>query len=69
MNDGLWECRVNFENFWGQKLVNALRAIHKFICSDEEIGEITEENLENGEKRSKSDWFISRRQKEFREDD
>jgi hypothetical protein len=69
MNDALWECRMNFENFWGQKLVNAMRAIHKFISSGEEVGEVSEENKENGEKRNKSDWFISRRQKEFREDD
>jgi len=69
MNDALWECRLNFENYWGQKLVNALRAIHKFICSDEEIGEIREGKNENDEKRNKSDWFISRRQKEFREED
>jgi hypothetical protein len=69
MNDALWECRMNFENHWGQKLVNALRAIHKFICSGEEPDEITEENKENVENRNKSDWFISRRQKEFREED
>lgn len=69
MNDALWECRMNFENYWGQKLVNALRAIHKFICSGEEIGMIREENKENGDNRNKSEWFISRRQKEFREGD
>jgi len=69
MNDALWECRMNFENYWGQKLVNALRAIHKFIVSGEEIGEINEEDFKNGEKKNKSDWFISRRQKEFRKDD
>ena len=27
MNDALWECKMNFENFWGQKLVNSMRAI------------------------------------------
>lgn len=68
MNDALWECRMNFENYWGQKLVNALRAIHMFICSGEEIEEISQENKEDGKKRNKSDWFISRRQKEFREE-
>ena len=69
MNDALWECRMNFENYWGQKLVNALRAIHKFICSGETINE--EDSLQSSEddKRDKSDWFISKRQKEFREDD
>jgi len=68
MNDALWECRNNFENFWGQKLVNALRAIHKFITSGEEISETGEENKKKVDDRNKSDWFISRRQKEFRED-
>ena len=29
MNDALWECRNNFEQYWGQKLVNGLRAIHQ----------------------------------------
>jgi hypothetical protein len=67
MNDALWECRMSFENYWGQKLVNALRAIHMFICSGEEIGEISEENKENDKKRNQSDWFISRRQREFGE--
>jgi hypothetical protein len=69
MNDALWECRMNFENFWGQKLVNSLRAIHKFIYSGESIGEAVEKKDDNVESRNKSDWFISRRQKEFREED
>jgi hypothetical protein len=69
MNDAIWECRMNFENYWGQKLVNALRAIHRFITSGEEIDYSKEEKKVNGEKRNKSDWFISRRQKEFREED
>ena len=69
MNDAVWECRNNFENYWGQKLVNALRAIHKFISSGEEIGEVSEDNRKNIENRNKSDWFISRRQKEYGEED
>lgn len=68
MNDAVWECRLNFETFWGQKLVNAMRAIHKFIYSGEEIGKIEEDNNENDENRNTSDWFISRRQKDLRGD-
>lgn len=67
MNDALWECRLNFENYWGQKLVNALRAIHKFIYSGEEISEVDDENDENDEKGERSEWFIAKRQKEFRD--
>jgi hypothetical protein len=66
MNDAVWECRMNFENFWGQKLVNSMRAIHKFIYSGEEIGKVEKKN--DDENRNTADWFITRRQKEFRGD-
>lgn len=66
MNDALWECRMNFENFWGQKLVNAMRAIHKFIYSGEEIGKVEKDIAQDDMKRDTSDWFITRRQNDFR---
>lgn len=67
MNDAVWECKLNFEDYWGQKLVNSLKAIHKFIYSGEEIGKA--EPLDtDGEERKTSDWFITRRQKESRGD-
>jgi hypothetical protein len=69
MNDAVWECRMNFENFWGQKLVNSLRAIHKFIYSGEEIAKVEKEDAdEMDENRNTSDWFITRRQKDIRGD-
>ncbi|MDX9881866.1 MAG: DUF5063 domain-containing protein [Prolixibacteraceae bacterium] len=34
MEAGLWECRNNFREFWGQKLVNCLRAVHQLVFSD-----------------------------------
>jgi hypothetical protein len=67
MNDAVWECRMNFENFWGQKLVNSMRAIHRFIYSGEEIGRAEEDITGDDENRNTSDWFISRRQKDFRQ--
>lgn len=67
MNDAIWECRMNFENIWGQKLLNGLRAIHRFIYSGEEIGVIKEDD-NSDEDRDTSDWIISKRQKDFRED-
>jgi hypothetical protein len=68
MNDAVWECRMNFENFWGQKLVNSMRAIHKFIYSGEEIGKVEKENEADDENRNTADWFITRRQKDIRGD-
>jgi len=67
MNDAIWECRFNFETFWGQKLVNSMRAIHSFIYSGEEIGYIEDKEEKNEDDRNTTDWFISRRQKEFRD--
>ncbi len=67
MNDAVWECRLNFENFWGQKLVNSMRAIHKFLYSGETIGKLEEDNEDRDENRDTSDWFITRRQKDYRE--
>ena len=67
MNDAIWECRLNFETFWGQKLVNSMRAIHSFLYSGEEIGRIEEEDIKD-EERNTADWFISRRQKDLRND-
>jgi hypothetical protein len=66
MNDALWECKMNFENFWGQKLVNSMRAIHRFIYSGEEIGKVENDSEESDEDRNTGDWFISRRQKDLR---
>ena len=39
MNDALWECRNNFEQFWGQRLVNGLRAIHNLVYGEADIDE------------------------------
>jgi Domain of unknown function (DUF5063) len=65
MNDAVWECRLNFENYWGQKLTNSLRAIHRFIYSGEEIGKV-EENDNTDMERDTSGWFISQRQKDLK---
>jgi len=69
MNDAVWECRLNFENIWGQKLVNALKAIHKFIYSGKEVEKVDDDEDISGDNIDTSEWFISKRQKEFRGDD
>jgi hypothetical protein len=39
MNDAFIECRNNFEQYWGQKLVNALRAVHYLLYSNTNLEE------------------------------
>lgn len=35
MNDALYVCMENFKAYWGQKLVNVLRALHSLKYSTE----------------------------------
>lgn len=44
MNDALWECKLNFEEHWGQKLTNALRAMHAVIVGEDNLEEDEEKN-------------------------
>ena len=37
MNDALAECIFHFRDFWGQRLVNVLRAIHMLLVSGENM--------------------------------
>ncbi len=39
MTDALYECQKNFKEYWGQKLVNGLRAIHALIYSENNLDE------------------------------
>lgn len=39
MNDALFNCIMNFRSYWGQRLVNVLRAIHMLVYSDEDSEE------------------------------
>lgn len=34
MNDAVWEVLMNFEEFWGKKLLNTLSAIHSVLYSE-----------------------------------
>lgn len=37
MRAALWECSNNFEQYWGQKLVNGLRAVHQLVYGNVNI--------------------------------
>lgn len=39
MHDSLAECLFDFEQSWGQQLVNVMRAIHMLVYSDVDFGE------------------------------
>jgi hypothetical protein len=70
MNDALWECQINFEEFWGQKLVNALKAIHTVFYSGDNLDDVdTPEENENPDDKNTDDWIISKRLKDYNNED
>lgn len=50
MNDALKECRNNYEQYWGQRLVNGLRAIHYLLYSNANLDEEDKEPEPKDEK-------------------
>ncbi len=52
MNDALANCIEHFQNFWGQKLLNALRALHNILYSGADFEDSGKE-----EKESDDDFF------------
>ena len=69
MNDAVWECKMNFENYWGQILVNALRVIHRIITGDEELeisGTQKDTEKSNADDIDTSNWLISKKMKNYR---
>jgi hypothetical protein len=70
MNDALWECQLNFEEFWGQKLLNALKAIHNVLYSRDDLSDEEEEHNDNQENGiDTSNWFLTKRQEDFRKEE
>lgn len=67
MNDALWEVAENFDRLWGQKLLNVLRVIHRILTfADLSEEEESKNRIRDNQTGNTDDWFISRRQKEYR---
>ncbi len=72
MNDALWECKINFERYWGIKAARVIAVLHKILLTDPE--ELDKKENEWKEKHSKrkfntDKWFISQRQKDTNRDE
>ncbi len=70
MNDALWECTQHFDQDWGQKLLNSLRALHNLIHGDENLEEEEDDNPDQEAPTTKDTgkWILSQRQKLWNEE-
>ncbi len=64
MNDALVELIRQFELYWGQRLVNVLRALHQVYYGGEDLEEADESDEKDGLPNSEN-WIISQRQKDW----
>lgn len=68
MNDALCDCTENFKRYWGQKLVNVLRALHNLKYDGEAIDPL--ENDDDFYKRTDvSSSFVAKRQQEWQDEE
>lgn len=59
MQEALWACIDSFNNFWGQRLVNSLRAVHSLVYGDFDLDNQESHNVGNEEEddSNKPDWL------------
>lgn len=64
MEQALWESQNNFSQFWGQKLVNCLRAVHNLIYGENSLDDESESGKQPKNKTKstnrKPDWLNDR---------
>lgn len=66
MNDALVKLVQNFQTYWGQRLVNMLRALHQVYYSNSVLGEAELKGKDELMDEINTDnWFISQRQKDW----
>lgn len=63
MNESLYTCKFNFEQYWGARLLSALLALHKLVYgnTDWELNDVKTNNKDT----DTSNWLISQRQQEW----
>jgi hypothetical protein len=65
MKDALAECQINFDEYWGQKSVFALKAIHNLLLESDIVALENKDPDNDPEEKDTSDWFITKRQSDL----
>ena len=70
LEGGLFDCKINFERYWGPRLLAVLSIIHNIIygtVSLEEEDNNSREKLNNGEKLNTDNWLINQRFDDYKD--
>ncbi|RLD84796.1 MAG: hypothetical protein DRJ07_04470 [Bacteroidetes bacterium] len=64
LEGGLFDCKINFERYWGPRLLAVLSVIHNIIYGtgnlEDEDNNSTDESIKNG-KQNTDNWLINKR--------
>jgi hypothetical protein len=66
MIDALWEIQMNFEEYWGHKVLNALRILHRIYFGEENLEEEDQEQEEDSENKERDNWLFKRKQEQYK---
>jgi len=67
LETALFECKLNFERYWGPRLLASLSIIHNLLYGSENLDE--EEDTDTEQQLPNTDnWLINERFKDFREE-
>lgn len=62
----LWECKISFEEFWGQKLLNATRVLHRLYFYEENLEEEGTGKEEPPTGHNRENWLFKEKQEQYR---
>jgi hypothetical protein len=65
MLESVYQCKLNFEQFWGARLSSAQPAIHKLVYGETDWETIQKPTKDSAEDADSSQWIITKRQQEW----
>ena len=66
MEEALWELIYNFEEYWGLKLLNGLRILHRVFFSDEDLED--EDNPREDEENVNRNWLFEEKRDQSKDE-
>ena len=64
MMDALWECQMNFEEYWGHKTLNALRVLHRIYFGNEDLEDMPGGAESKDEERE--NWLFNKKREQYK---
>jgi hypothetical protein len=69
MNDAIYECCQSFKQYWGFKIVNSLRMLHRIYLSIANVNYSETANIKPNKKPYTNNRFINKAQKDYQSND